>query len=241
MKTEKVEVKYTEIGLVTVMKDSVAKYTRHVALDSVKKEMKENHFLIHCDFPENYNCKSATEIQSSHFVGFKPQVNLHTLVVYRVCPHVLLDGKLLKRTADRLVATGTDIPNFNRLTEELENHSTGTEILVLHPTIIHIVQAKLPNIIPSFKGTMQTHQVTWSKQKPYVLQVRRLSCLTCFPDDNCHHYGLRIISLEKQSQPSTSGRQAIGKLRYADLYSSGSDDYAEMGIDYTINQSVVPK
>ncbi|KAJ8884715.1 hypothetical protein PR048_016573 [Dryococelus australis] len=66
-------------------------------------------------------------------------------------------GGSLKRTADRLVATGTDIPNFNRLTEELEKHSTGIKILVLDPTIIPIVQAKFPYIIPSFKDTMQAH------------------------------------------------------------------------------------
>lgn len=298
IKTEKVEVKCTKIELVTIMKDSVPKYMRHIAnmrhqyqaLDSVKKEMKENDILIHCDFSENYNCKYATEIQSAHFGGSKPQVSLHTVVVYRLCPkslvikpysycslsdilqhdpvticchltpviedvrsvmpslktvHFLSDGptnqyrnrkmfyllgsylkeKLgaeciqwhyseaghgkgapdgvggsLKRTADRLVATGTDIPNFSRLTEELEKHSTGITILVLDPTTIPIVQAKLPNFIPPFKGTMQSHQVTWSKQKPNVLQVRRLSCLTCLPGENCHHYGLGSILLEKQSR-----------------------------------------
>ncbi|CAH1101860.1 unnamed protein product [Psylliodes chrysocephalus] len=34
------------------------------------------------DFSENCTCKYATEIQSAHFGGSKPQISLHTVVVY---------------------------------------------------------------------------------------------------------------------------------------------------------------
>ncbi|KAJ8875419.1 hypothetical protein PR048_023314 [Dryococelus australis] len=72
---------------------------------------------------------------------------------------------------------------------------------------------------------MQAHQDTWSKQKPYALQ------LYCWPNVLNHTC----------SDPSTSGQQAIRKLQYADVYSSDSDDNAEMGVNYTIEQSIVPK
>ncbi|KAJ8875420.1 hypothetical protein PR048_023315 [Dryococelus australis] len=38
----------------------------------------------------NYNCKYAAEIQSAHFGGSTPQVCLHTVVVYCVCPQSLV-------------------------------------------------------------------------------------------------------------------------------------------------------
>ncbi|KAJ8872040.1 hypothetical protein PR048_028380 [Dryococelus australis] len=161
--TEKVEVKYTKVGLVTIMKDSVAKYMRHVAnrrrqyqaLDSAKKEIKENDVLIHWEFSENYNCKYAAKIQSAHFWWLQTSRNT------RWC------GKFLKRTADRLVVTGTDIPNFNRLTEELEKHSTGMKILVLDPMLIPIVQAKLPKIIlPSFKVILMANVLNHNCSDP---------------------------------------------------------------------------
>lgn len=37
--------------------------------------------LIHMDSSENYSCKYATEVQSSHFGASKKQVSLHTVVV----------------------------------------------------------------------------------------------------------------------------------------------------------------
>lgn len=47
------------------------------------KELKDNEVAIHIDFSENYTCKLATEVQSMHFAGSKPQITLHTGVLYR--------------------------------------------------------------------------------------------------------------------------------------------------------------
>lgn len=38
--------------------------------------------FLHIDFTENYMCKYNREIQSAHFGGSKPQVTIHTCVVY---------------------------------------------------------------------------------------------------------------------------------------------------------------
>ncbi|VEN40097.1 unnamed protein product [Callosobruchus maculatus] len=42
----------------------------------------DSEVLIHMDFSENYNCKYGREIQSAHFGASKPQISLHTVVVY---------------------------------------------------------------------------------------------------------------------------------------------------------------
>lgn len=50
-------------------------------IDALKKNLKENEILIHCDFSENWSCKLSTEIQALHF-GLRPQVSIHTVVIY---------------------------------------------------------------------------------------------------------------------------------------------------------------
>ncbi|CAG9787961.1 unnamed protein product [Diatraea saccharalis] len=44
--------------------------------------LKSNEVAIHIDFSENYLCKLSTEVQSMHFGASKPQVTLHTGVLY---------------------------------------------------------------------------------------------------------------------------------------------------------------
>lgn len=58
---------------------------RHQA--SVIRKLKDNpckkSLVVHVDFSENYNCKYGTEIQVIHFGGNRPQICLHTGVLYR--------------------------------------------------------------------------------------------------------------------------------------------------------------
>lgn len=46
------------------------------------KNFKNNEVAVHIDFSENYTCKLATEVQSMHFGGSKPQITIHTGVLY---------------------------------------------------------------------------------------------------------------------------------------------------------------
>ncbi|XP_031334868.1 uncharacterized protein LOC116164786 [Photinus pyralis] len=46
---------------------------------------------------------------------------------------------------------------------------------------------------------MKVHELTWSSQKPFMIQARELSCLECKPDEICIHYGLGTIQLSKPS------------------------------------------
>lgn len=44
--------------------------------------MDKTEAMLHVDFSENYGCKYAAEVQSAHFGGSKPQISLHTSVLY---------------------------------------------------------------------------------------------------------------------------------------------------------------
>lgn len=73
-----------------VMIKAIPKFMQHTAnlrhqhdyVRHAKENLGVNEIFIHMDFSENYVCKYASEIQSAHFGGSKPQVTLHTSVVY---------------------------------------------------------------------------------------------------------------------------------------------------------------
>lgn len=59
------------------------------AIRKVKDGIGEKDVVIHMDFSENYSCKYGREIQSAHFGGSKPQLSLHTVVIYYKCPKTM--------------------------------------------------------------------------------------------------------------------------------------------------------
>ncbi|CAH1114447.1 unnamed protein product [Psylliodes chrysocephalus] len=89
-KTIKEPVTFSASELVTKLKNDLPKYMLHMrniihqykVINDVKNNLADNEILIHMDFSENYNCKYGEEIQSAHFGGSKPQVSLHTVIVY---------------------------------------------------------------------------------------------------------------------------------------------------------------
>ncbi|CAC5370822.1 unnamed protein product [Mytilus coruscus] len=50
------------------------------ALQDLKANLPRNHTIVQMDFAENFNCKTADEVQSSYFN--KCYVSLHPVVVY---------------------------------------------------------------------------------------------------------------------------------------------------------------
>ncbi|KAG8241924.1 hypothetical protein J6590_108299 [Homalodisca vitripennis] len=89
-KNIKENIKCTKRQLMKELIECLPRYMQHVAninhqyhaVDEIKKKLDYGHALLHMDFSENYNCKYAAEIQSAHFGGSKPQVTLHTSVLY---------------------------------------------------------------------------------------------------------------------------------------------------------------
>lgn len=98
-------------------------------------------------------------------------------------------GGSLKRMADQIVAEGKDVACYKTLVEQLSSKS-NVKIFSVTLKRIEDMDTLLPPDIPGFKGTMQTHQVTWSHENSNLLQCRRLSCFSCAPNEKCIHYNL---------------------------------------------------
>nr|CAH7730600.1 unnamed protein product [Callosobruchus chinensis] len=290
---------------------------QHHAILELKKVLKANEIIIHCDFSENYSLKYAEEIQSFHFGGARQQVTLHTVVVYSkagsdtvpksYCTlseslyhgpaaiwahlnpivkeytqndvdviHFLSDspatqyrnkqmfsfitnqlmehfpkvkriswnyheaghgkgapdgiGGVCKRTADRVVAQGKDIPKFESLVNVLKEACPGIYFYVINSTDIETYSSIISKQkLLAFEGTLKVHQIVPIKK---TLWFRSLSCFTC--TDFCNHFHLGSLSYEDvSSESNTSSESDEGsediplsnllknksKLQFSDVYS----------------------
>lgn len=88
--TLKEKITCTVKELIESANSSLSKFLEHdfnarhqfVQIKKIKETLKENEAVLHIDFSENYSCKYASEIQSAHFGASKPQISLHTCVLY---------------------------------------------------------------------------------------------------------------------------------------------------------------
>ncbi|XP_063237276.1 uncharacterized protein LOC134539299 [Bacillus rossius redtenbacheri] len=93
-RVQKEEVKSSKINGFLKLESHIDKFMVHVCnvkhqqatIAAIKRNLTSEDVLIHIDFSENYTCKYSSEIQSVHFGGSKPQITLHTVVVYYNCP-----------------------------------------------------------------------------------------------------------------------------------------------------------
>lgn len=89
-KTVKENTKISKQEAVQLLDEKLAPFMKHLAninhqfrvIKQIKRTMSNTEALIHVDFSENYCCKYGEEVQSAHFAGSKPQITLHTVVVY---------------------------------------------------------------------------------------------------------------------------------------------------------------
>ncbi|CAG4981741.1 unnamed protein product [Colias eurytheme] len=88
VKKEKVITKPNEA--IKHLKETLNKYMRHCgrmvnqqkAIKKIKEQLKFDEAVIHIDYSENYKCAYSKEIQSAHFGASKPQITIHTSVLY---------------------------------------------------------------------------------------------------------------------------------------------------------------
>ena len=93
-RTLKQEVTSTKVEAFANLKQYLYTFLTHVCnmkhqqptVAAIKENLTFEDVLIHIDFSENYVCKYGKEILAVHFGGSKPQITLHTVVVYYKCP-----------------------------------------------------------------------------------------------------------------------------------------------------------
>lgn len=313
-------VKHLQSQLDLYMKHIRNIYQQQKITRQIKSDLDKTEAMLHVDFSENYACKYATEVQSAHFGGSKPQISLHTSVLYfqdqsdgklvvksyctisdnlrhdpvMICAHLkpvvddikniipglnkmhfLSDGPTtqyrnktmfqltakylsvelnvdeiywhysesghgkgspdgvggyLKRTADRRVALGDDIPDFQSLVNCLQTNCPSINIIPIGDENISSIEDVLKaSSMKPFKGTMKLHQLAWAKQTPKILQARRLSCLDCHANVTCTHFGIGKINITScQSISDNAENEApipsCSKLSVDDVYSDISDE-----------------
>lgn len=106
-------------------------------------------------------------------------------------------GGCIKRICDNAVANGKDITDINSFIECMKANCKGIVVIPIDdeyvPEIQNIANA---NKVHPFKGTFKIHQVSWSAMEPYVLHVRRLSCISCGAHTECVHFEIGKITVQ---------------------------------------------
>lgn len=107
-------------------------------------------------------------------------------------------GGVLKRTADRVVAEGKDIANFEAMFKTLKEK---TKVLLLNVESDHIKEEEdwlREEMTPlsTIKGTLKVHQVCWNRLTNDVM-FRKLSCYDCQTDVVCKHYHLTTLVTDR--------------------------------------------
>lgn len=133
-------------------------------------------------------------------------------------------GGVCKRTADRTVAQGKDIPDFKVLFEILEYACPGITFFAISSQDIDRFATLLNSGTPlSFHGTMKVHQVITEGGK---LWLRSLSCFSC--KKYCKHFDLGTISYKSSpSKETLTNTQLSSKVKFSDVYSDSDDEPSE--------------
>lgn len=147
-------------------------------------------------------------------------------------------GGVCKRTADRCVAQGRDIPNFSTLVNILKECCPGVLFYTVSLEKIEQFSKIIENncALISFKGTMKVHQVITNGMNK--LWLRSLSCFIC--DTFCQHYELGVLqytdptassseddTLDDTEIISNDVARAVEskiKVNVDDIYSSDDDE-----------------
>lgn len=97
-------------------------------------------------------------------------------------------GGLLKRTADRLVSLGSDLPNAVDVYAALTRSQSGVQLFFVPQEDVQTVDSLLSAHLPTIQGTMKIRQVVTTKYGE--IKYRQL---TCFCNQNkyaaclCHN------------------------------------------------------
>ena len=83
-------------------------------------------------------------------------------------------GAAIKRSADRLIAQGNDIPNAELLFDMLSESETKIKLFWVSENDIDQVKKRVPDNLKAFPGTMEVHQL-WTVANNTVM-LRKLSC-----------------------------------------------------------------
>lgn len=124
-------------------------------------------------------------------------------------------GAVCKRTADKLVATGTDISSLAELVKAIEDNCKGIKTFIItNENILEMASLieREGSSIKAFAGTLKVHQVQGTALNPYSLVMKGLSC---FCSESCSHYNMGKI---------TYPHEKPNRLTVTEVYSDSDHD-----------------
>jgi hypothetical protein len=166
----------------------------------LKKASEPHHVLFQSDSP-------VTQYRGSKMFAFLVEVfpeifpSVHSISWnYTEAGHGKgpVDGvsSKVKTAANDEVAKGKDIDTFQKFVDCAMKIKNITTMVVSEDEIE--VMKRTPVNAQTFKGTMNVHQVTWSRENPKLLQFNYLSCFDCPPGSKCQHYHLGSLNYSPQ-------------------------------------------
>nr|CAI5846123.1 unnamed protein product [Callosobruchus analis] len=199
----------------------------------IDNEIKVLHFLS--DSPSTqYRNKKMFAFITNQMYDYFPEVqsvtwNYHEAGHGKGAPDGI--GGVCKRTADRIVAEGTDVSCFDKLVEVLKANCPGIVFFEVYASEIEKFSDTISKgeILP-FRGTMKVRQIK-SVRHSKTLSLRELSCFRC--EKKCVHFHIGSLTYSADNVTSSSesdeelfsiekGSQA--KLYYHSVYSDSSSD-----------------
>lgn len=144
-------------------------------------------------------------------------------------------GGAVKRTLDRFVSHGKDIPNAEIAFEALKETEKLVKMFYISPKEIERIQQELPDNLIALPGTMRVHQIV-TPNKDHCVLYRDLSCFCGTKKACCQCYEPKTHKLISTLEPSRKRKNKISvtnfttKRKRCDSTSdSDSDDitYAE--------------
>lgn len=124
-------------------------------------------------------------------------------------------GAVVKRTADRLIAEGTDITNLDTLFDKISANVENVKFWRISDENISEMDRFISSYgdVVTVGGTMTIHQVTLKINLSSMKKdFRTLSCLTCSPDIVCLHYPIKK-SLKRKRNVVPNGPEKKPKSR----------------------------
>ncbi|KAK0143486.1 hypothetical protein N1851_018398 [Merluccius polli] len=114
-------------------------------------------------------------------------------------------GGALKRTADKLVTQGRDIPDANKLFQALSETDTRIKLFYISAEAVDQAVLKMPDQIPAVPAIMKCHQVVTIS--PGEVMYREVSCMCSTRKQlNCECFSTLHFNFSKPAQKAPNAQ-----------------------------------
>lgn len=149
-------------------------------------------------------------------------------------------GGLLKRTADRLVSHGKDIPNAELFFNALVDEETSVKLFYISADNVDEATKNMPDRLPVVPSTMSIHQVV--TVSPGQISYRDVSCLCSTRQTlECQCYNTKTFTFEVQATAPTQKDNSQKQLKIPWQNSDIIGQWCALKYDNNIYPGIIQK